>query len=126
VSFTTTAQSDPIAGKLTTVTTVAVVDGPPAEDENVTGASGIWYQVDIDNSSNSEATYVKLWNAASVTLGSTVPDWIFLVRAGTRRTFSNTSGGTFGAALSVCAVTEGGTTGTTSMAGDVVTRILST
>jgi hypothetical protein len=92
----------------------------------IKGSSAVLYWILADNSANAgAATYVKLYNVAagSVTVGTTVPDYVLYVPASGRVTqvlYTNNSPGlTFGTALSACAVTSGGTAGTTSPVSSV-------
>lgn len=81
--------------------------------------------IDIDNSANGAATYVKFYNVAagSVVVGTTAPDLVIMVPASTRISMSFFSGLTFGTALSACAVTTGGTAGTTAPTNAVVVQV---
>lgn len=90
-------------------------------------SSAVAYSIKIDNSANLGApVYVKFYNMASgsVIVGTTDPDHIVYVPAGavvTHDFFTGASSGiTFGTALSMAAVTTGGTGGTTSPANPVV------
>jgi hypothetical protein len=97
----------------------------------IKSSSALLYWILIDNSANSgAATYVKLYNlaAGSVTVGTTVPDFICYCPASSRITqvlYTNNSPGlTFGTALSACAVTTGGTAGTTSPSSSVLVTLV--
>lgn len=96
----------------------------------VKASSAKVYSILVDNSANGgAATYVKIFNlaAASVTLGVTAPDQIIYVPAGavvTETYFTGANPGkTFGTALSVAAVTTGGTAGAASPASAVVVSL---
>ena len=91
----------------------------------VKASSGTLYGLVIDNSANAAASYVKLWNTASgsVTVGTTAPDWIFMVPASVKKTFSMPEGIAFGTALSAACVTTAGTAGTTNPTSNVDVRI---
>lgn len=79
----------------------------------------------IDNTANGAASYVKVYNSAgAVTVGTTVPDDVWLVPASSTRTFYNVGGTVFGTGLQVACVTAGGTAGTTSPTSAVVARIV--
>lgn len=118
-AFSVTPQASPLGAKL--------VEIPSASETvcaNVTGGAGILYNVDIDNEGNAgEDIYVKLFDTASVTLGTTVPDWVFLIKGGTRRSYVIPEGIAF-AALSVAAVLTGGTVGATPPTSAVPVRLV--
>ena len=98
--------------------------------DGIKGSSAKLYSVTVDNSANGgAATYVKLYNLASgsVTVGTTVPDDVIFVPGGAivNRTYwtSAAPGVTFGTALSMAALTTGGTAGVTSPASAVVVSV---
>jgi hypothetical protein len=92
----------------------------------IKASSGVIYAIDIDNTANSAASYVKLHNLASgsVTAGTTAPDLILMVPASTRLNFPIVGGLTFDTAISSRCVTAGGTAGTTNPTSDVVLRVI--
>lgn len=65
-----------------------------AIQENVTGSSGRWYSITIDNKSG-DKIYARLADAAAPTLGSTPSDWTFWVKASTVYTFEIPGGAAF-------------------------------
>ena len=79
----------------------------------------------VDNTANVAATYVKFYNVASgsVTVGTTSPDEVLFCPASVISTFQlqtgATAGQTFGTALTVAAVTTGGTAGAVSPSSNV-------
>ena len=90
----------------------------------VTTASTIIYVLDLDNTANTVASFVKLYNTAgAVTVGTTVPDVIVRVPASKRIEFVMVEGYVLGTGLAVSTVTVGGTTGTTSPTNSVVVKI---
>jgi hypothetical protein len=92
----------------------------------VKASSGTLYAVVIDNTANAAVSYVKLWNVASgsVTVGTTVPDFIFMVPASVKKTFIIADGIAFDTALTEATVTTAGTAGTTSPSSSVVLDIV--
>ena len=96
-----------------------------ATKAGIVSASNVVYSVDVDNRLNSAASYLKLWNVAvgSVTVGTTVPDWIIEVPAAGTASVYIPEGITFGTALTVACVTEDGTGGTTNPTSDVTIEI---
>jgi hypothetical protein len=97
--------------------------------EGIKASSAKVFSVIVDNTTNSLATYVKLWNATSgsVTLGTTAPDEVIYVPASSIVTHvmytGATQGKTFGTALSAAAVTTGGTAGVTPPAFATVVTV---
>lgn len=79
----------------------------------IKGSAGTIYTLYIDNSALAAVIYVKLYDtAAAVTVGTTVPDWVFKVPASVVRPVVWTPGIAFSAGLQVATVTTGGTAGT--------------
>ena len=77
-------------------------------------SSAVLYEIELDNTANAAATYLKLFNTGTVTVGTTVPDMVVMVPASVSRTVVVPTGITFATALAYCAVTAGGTAGTTA------------
>ena len=96
---------------------------PNASPDNaIVGAACKILAIEIDNTNNgSQSVYVKLFDAASVTAGTTAPDEVFYCRGGKRRfiNFFADDRLEFNTALSACCVTTGGTGGTTSPTSNV-------
>jgi hypothetical protein len=102
-----TPQASPLASRLVTV---SPSDATPCN--NVTGAPGLLYMVDIDNTGNPVTThYVKCYDSLSPTVGSTDPDWIFKIGPGERRQYLIPEGVPFAIGLSMVTVTTPGTPG---------------
>lgn len=119
-SVTISPQSNQIATKL-----IYDADADGTAENDMTGTSGVLYMVDIDNSANGSASYLKLYDAAAPTVGTTAPDWIFKVAASVRRVLAITEGFAF-TNLSMACVTAGGTAGTTNPTSNVLVRLLTT
>lgn len=77
-------------------------------------SSAVLYELELDNTANAAASYFKIYNTGTVTVGTTVPDWVVMVPASVSRSIVIPSGLTFGTALSYAATTTGGTTGSTA------------
>jgi hypothetical protein len=86
--------------------------------------SGTLFMVEIDNTANSAVTYVKVYDNTTVTVGTTVPDWIFYAPASVKRTYSVPTGLAFSTGLAYAAVTQGGTAGTTSPSSAVLLKLV--
>ena len=76
--------------------------------------SKILWGITVDNTANGSASYVKLWNNASPTVGTTAPDICLLCPASVKRTYMFPEGITFGTAMTIACVTTAGTAGTTN------------
>jgi len=114
-------QYNPLGGKVITdssVTATAVA--------NATGAASNIHYIEVDNTANSAASYVKLWNHAAPTVGTTVPDVVVRAKAATKEHFIVPQGIVFGAALSYACTTAGGTAGTGSPTSAVIVRMIVT
>jgi hypothetical protein len=96
-------------------------------DNAVAGGAGVLLQVDIDNTGNSNAVYVKLWNHASPTVGGvggTPSEWVFKCPGLVRRVFTCTPGSAFATNLSMACVTSAAQTSNTSPQNPVAVRLL--
>ena len=93
---------------------------------NTTGAAGVLFFLQVDNTANSQVSYFKLYNNASVTVGTTVPDFVFMLPASTSRAFSFPLGIAFSAAFSHCCTTAGGTAGAVDPPSAVVVTYVTT
>ena len=108
---------------LSLTSSVADVGGVQAVQTSATAAidtlkatSGTLYKVEIDNSANSVAVFVKLYNnsGGAPTVGSTDPNFIFKCAASSTIAYSCPSGTAFANALYAICVTTAGTAGTAS------------
>ena len=96
------------------------------------------YGVEVDNTQNTEDSFFKMWDLASVNLGTDLPDWVFRVDGGKRMFFpmtggdedtdSTSAGVKFDTAstggVSIACVTTGGTGGTTAPANKVTATVI--
>lgn len=92
-------------------------------NNDVTGTSGAIYMIEVDNTANSSASFLKIYDDAAPTVGTTVPDHVFRVPANQTRQIVCPGGMDF-AALSFAMVTAGGTSGTTSPSNAAVVAIV--
>ena len=88
----------------------------------IKASSAVLYELEIDNTNNATAGYLKLYNAASPTVGTTAPDWIVMIPASVSRVIVIPSGLTFATALVAACVTAGGTAGVTGPTSNVTMR----
>ncbi len=119
MALTATPQPTPLASVLVQETSATASPGL-----NVTGASGAWFMIDIDNTLNAAITYVKLYDDAAPTVGTTEPTWVLKAPATTRLVYAVSTSVAFATALSFAAVTTPGRSGTTSPVSAVAVRIM--
>ncbi len=99
-------------------------DADGSANNNVTGASGNIFLVEIDNANNTAITYVRLYNHNSPSVGTTDPELVLPAPAGTKLTYAIPQGVAFGTGISIAACAEGGTSGSTNPGGTVTVRLL--
>lgn len=98
-----------LSGAILVIDTAAVGTAVVAK-----ATSAVLYSLELDNTLNAAASYFKLYNTGSVTVGTTVPDMVIMVPASSSRTLQIPSGIAFSTALSYCGTTAGGTAGSTA------------
>ena len=119
MATTVSPQASPLSQRLVKETALGSTDVL-----NVTGTSGSWWSLDIDNTANGHITYVRMWDNLDPTNGTTDPDWIVSVDSNERRTITAPEGALFAVGLSMAAVRDAGTAGTTAPAGAVVVQMV--
>ena len=72
----------------------------------VKASSAVIYELELDNTANAAVTYLRLYNATTATIGSTVFDSLVLVPASTKITVVLPGGVTFGTGLCYAATTS--------------------
>lgn len=95
--------------------------------ESPTGSTNYIFQVRIDNSANTSAVYLKIYDAASaasVAVGTTAPDMIFPCAGESVAEFSLYPGAQIVNGLHMACVTTPGTAGATSPSSSVIVRLL--
>ena len=108
-------QSAPVGAKL-------LVDTQAVAQSNVTAAVGKIWTLDLDNSANGAATWIKLADALAAVPGTTVPDLQIKLKAGQRRQVVFPEGWDFDTGLSYWCVTAREVAATTAPAQPVVVR----
>ena len=113
------------------VSNIPLVTGASLLIETAAGAaitakasSAVLYELELDNTLNAAASFFKIFNTASVTLGTTVPDWVIMIPASVSRTMVIPSGLTFGTALTYAATTAGGTAGSTAPTSNFAVKMV--
>lgn len=111
------------------VSTIGQIETNVVEDQQldataevIKSGATVLFDAEFDNTQNSVDIFVKLYNNASPTVGTTHPDMIIKVPAGRKSGLPPTDalGISFGTALSAAAVTAGGKGGTTSPTNAVI------
>jgi len=90
----------------------------------IKASSGTVYTVEINNSSNSANTYIKFFNHASPTVGSTVPEMVLKCPASATVTYQFTLGIAFDTAISIAGLTAGGTAGTAAPGSNAIVKVI--
>ena len=88
----------------------------------ISSSSVTVFVVEINNTANSVNTYVQLFNHASPTVGTTDPHVILKAPASQKVAYQFSVGIAFGTALSVVAVTNAGTAGTSNPSSAVIVK----
>jgi hypothetical protein len=114
-------QVPPVGSKLITETEASEIP-----DNNVTGAAGSLYQLDVDNTGNSDnPAFLKIYDNAAPVVGTDAPDFIFRVPVNQRRSLVVPDGWDF-LSLSFACVISGGTAGQTPPTNPVVVKMVTT
>jgi hypothetical protein len=109
----------------TELSSTLVVDynaNPTAEADVASGATTL-YQVRVDNTANAGTVYVKISDAASVTVGTTHPDMTFPARGSKVTSFLIQEGHAFTTGLSFWCTSGPLSSSTTGPANDVVVHV---
>ena len=120
MAVTTTAMSSGLAANI-----VRDADCNATSEDNVRSGAATVYAVDIDNTANAAISYIKFYDSAAPTVGTTAPVMILPAPASTRQIFLMPQGlaSIFATALSFAGLTAGGTAGTTGPTSDVIVLV---
>jgi len=119
MALSVSTQVSPVGTKL-----VKDTDAGATAQTGVTGASGTVYMLDIDNTANpTDVAYLKIYDDASPTVGTTDPDFIFKIPVNQRRQIVCPDGLDF-AVLSYAVVTSPGTPGTAGPSNPVIVKMV--
>ena len=120
MAMTVSTQVNPIATRLAQDSALGATI-----QANVFGAPVTLHLVEINNSANAAAaSYVKVWDALTATVGTTDPALVLKAPANSSVTYALPGGLACAVGLSVACVTSPGTPGVTSPASGVVVRLL--
>lgn len=67
----------------------------------VKASSASIYQLELDNTANAAATYMRMYNTTSVTVGTTVPDALYMVPPATKITMTYPEGVVWDTAVTI-------------------------
>lgn len=109
----------PLGGLADILRVIQDVDADATSENNVGDGACSVYAVVIDNNLNAAVTYVKFWDNAIPTVGTTAPDMILPCDLSDRVAYVFRLGIPFATALSMAALTAGGTAGVTGPTLDV-------
>ena len=91
----------------------------------VKASSAAIYQISLDNTANGAATFLRLYNtAATVTVGTTVPDSMIMVPASGTVSFTMPTGWTFDTGLVLSSGTSATLATTTAPSSSFIVRIV--
>lgn len=117
MTLSVTPQASPVGARLVQETAaVATVLA------NVTGGAGVQYMIEVDNP-NATPVWLKLWDSASPTVGTTPADWVYKIAAATRRAVAIPLGFAF-TALSFAVTAAADQSSTAAPAAGVAVRLV--
>jgi len=121
MSTTLATVASPLADKL-----VTLVLSTSTEEDNVSGSSGKLYGIEIDNTLNTVACYIKAVNIANATSTSHSAMWKFYAPASTKQTYMIPAGAAFSVGFSAWATTTAanGTTQAFDGTGNITVTLL--
>jgi hypothetical protein len=120
VTVSTTPLSSPFTNAI-----VLDLDADNTAENNVRGGASTVFMVTADNTLNGgAASYLKFYDNAAPSVGTTDPVLIIPIAAGGTATWTNLAGFAFATALSFACVTTAGTGGIVGPSSNVVVRIL--
>ena len=97
-----------------------LVNATPQNNVAPGGGAGVIYSVQINNTANAaQDVYLKLFNHAGPTVGTTAADLLLKGPAGKTKCYNVTQGIAFGTAISYACVTTADTAGVTNPANPV-------
>lgn len=96
----------PILASAILFTDTANDSGTALAGTTIKSSSTVIYELELDNTANAAATYIRLYNATSQTVGTTVPDSIIMVPASVSRSIVIPSGLTFATGLGISSGTS--------------------
>jgi hypothetical protein len=117
MAVTVTNQSNPIGSKLVQDTSAA-----GTAVDNTTGASGVLYVVEIDNTANSSVVYFKMADTDDATAGTTAAGLVLLCNASTKMSYAFPTGITFSTGFSHWCVTSATESSVANPSSAVVVR----
>ena len=117
MAVTVTNQTNPLGSKLVQDTTA---NGTAVD--NTTGADGVLYMVEIDNTANSGIVYFKMADTDDATAGTTTAGLVLLCNASTKMSYVFPTGITFSTGFSHWCVTSATESSVANPSSAVVVR----
>ena len=118
------ASNLPILTGATLFNDTANGSGTSLAGTTVKSSSTVIYEMELDNTANSAATFVRLYNATSQTVGTTVPDSLLMVPASTKITLVFPGGVTFATGLGCSSGTSATLATTTAPSSSFALKIV--
>lgn len=105
-------------------TTIAVNTDADSNVETLKSGAGDLFKVEINNTANSSAVYLKMWKTTgAVGVGTDAPHYIFKCPASVTRSYACPEGAAFITGLKVAVVTTPGTAGSANPTNAVIYKI---
>lgn len=101
------------------------LDADATAENDVNGGAATIHEIYVDNSANTAASsYVKLYDNAAPTVGTTAPNFVVRARLARKiRVYTSPGLGHATTNLSIAGLNAGGTAGTTGPTSDVIVRV---
>ena len=123
MAVTVSALANPIEYKVVVNSDTDTGGGTNPGYPDLLARSGTIYSIDIDNSGLGAATFILLYDAKTITVGTTVPDMTLMAPASTRMVYNIPAGITFSTAISIAGCTAGGVGNTSDPGSSIPVRI---
>ena len=123
MAVTVSALANPIEYKVVVNSDTDTGGGTYPGYPDLLATSGTIYSIDIDNSGLGATTFILLYDAKTITVGTTVPDMTLMAPANTRMVYNIPSGITFSTAISIAGCTAGGVGNTSDPGSSIPVRI---
>ena len=117
----------PLGGLTGILKIIRDADLDETAETNVADGAFTLHSIVADNAANGAASYLKAYNNAAPTVGTTAPDLVLLVPASKKRVYTFLGGAAmFTTACSLAAVTTAGTAGVTGPTSAMLVSVVGT
>lgn len=123
MAVTVSALANPIEYKVVVNTDTDTGGGTNVGYPDLLATSGTVYSIDIDNSGLGANTYILLYDAKTIVVGTTVPTMTLKAPASTRMVYNIPAGVIFSTAISIAGCTQGGTGNTIDPGSSIPVRL---